>query len=246
MISYKKYEMTLKEQITAWGTGIGLAAAVSYTFYRSIWVFLALVPGVLFYVRYRKWEFQKKRLLELKLQFKEGIRILASSLGAGYSVENALAVSQRELNLLYGSNDMVGREFAYMVQQMKTNRPIEVLMLDFAERSGLEEMENFAAVFGAAKRSGGRLVPIIQHTADMIQDKIQIQEEIRTLTASRQFEQKIMNVLPFFIIFYIDQTSPGLFDVMYQTMLGRIVMTVCLVIYAAAILLAGKILNIPI
>ena len=80
----------------------------------------------------------------------------------------------------------------------------------------------------------------------MIQDKIQIQEEIRTLTASRQFEQKIMNVLPFLIIFYIDQTSPGMFDVMYQTILGRVVMTVCLVIYLAAILFARNILDIPV
>ena len=133
-----------------------------------------------------------------------------------------------------------------MVQQMKMNRSVEILMLDFADRSGLEEVENFAAVFGAAKRSGGRLVPIIQHTADMIQDKIQIQEEIRTLTASRQFEQKIMNVLPFLIIFYIDQTSPGMFDVMYQTILGRVVMTVCLVIYLAAIVFARNILDIPV
>lgn len=226
--------------------GVGLAAAISYTFYRSIWVFLALLPGVVFYVRYRKQELQKKRLLDLKLQFKEGIRILASSLGAGYSVENALAVSRKELELLYGSKDMIGWEFAYMVQQMKMNRSVEILMLDFADRSGLEEVENFAAVFGAAKRSGGRLVPIIQHTADMIQDKIQIQEEIRTLTASRQFEQKIMNVLPFLIIFYIDQTSPGMFDVMYQTILGRVVMTVCLVIYLAAILFARNILDIPV
>ena len=88
--------------------GVGLAAAISYTFYRSIWVFLALLPGVVFYVRYRKQELQKKRLLDLKLQFKEGIRILASSLGAGYSVENALAVSRKELELLYGSKDMIG------------------------------------------------------------------------------------------------------------------------------------------
>lgn len=238
--------MTFQEWVTAWAMGIGLAAAVSYTFYRSVWVFLALCPGVAFYVRYRKQELQRKRLLELKLQFKEGIRILASSLGAGYSVENALAASQKELELLYGSRDMIGLEFAYMVQQTKTNRPVEILMMDFAARSGLEEVENFAAVFGAAKRSGGRLVPIIQHTADMIQDKIQIQEEIRTLTASRQFEQKIMNVLPFFMIFYMDQTSPGLFDVMYETALGRGVMTVCFVLYLTAIVLARKILNIPV
>lgn len=228
----------------AWGTGAGIAAAVAYTFYRSVWVFLALLPASYLYVRRRKKELKKKRQLELKLQFREAIRLLASSLGAGYSVENALSVSRKELELLYGSRGMMAQEFAYMAQQTKMNRPVESLMTEFALRSGLEEVENFAAVFGAAKRSGGRLVPIIQHTADMIRDKIQIQEEIRTLTASRQFEQKIMNVLPFFISFYIDQTSPGFFDVMYQSVMGRIVMTACLVIYITSVALAKKILDI--
>ncbi len=42
------------------------------------------------------------------------------------------------------------------------------------------------------------------------------------MTAARVFEQKIMNGIPFGIILYIDFTSPGFFQSMYQTWLGRI------------------------
>ena len=66
------------------------------------------------------------------------------------------------------------------------------------------------------------------------------------MTASRQFEQKIMNLLPFFIILYIDITSPGFFDLMYTTGIGRILMTGCLVVYGLAIWIAGRILDIKV
>ena len=53
------------------------------------------------------------------------------------------------------------------------------------------------------------------------------------MLASRIFEQKIMNLIPFLIVLYIDLTSPGFFSVMYRTWMGRGVMTMCLAAYGA-------------
>ncbi len=65
--------------------------------------------------------------------------------------------------------------------------------------------------FCSCKRSGGELTDIISQTAGIIRDKIQVQEEIHTMTAARVFEQKIMNGIPFGIILYIDLYISGLF-----------------------------------
>lgn len=238
------YRLSQVEWIQGILTGVGICGLVSYTFYRSIPVFVLFLPAALFYPLYWKKELKKQRLHQLGLQFKEGIMMLSASLSAGYSIENALAVSGRELDLLYGSKGMINREFAYMVQQIRMNRPVEAVMTDFGERSGLEDVENFAAIFGAAKRSGGQLVPVIRHTAELIQDKIQVQQELQTLTASKQFEQKIMNLIPFLIILYIDLTSPGFFHLMYETVMGRVIMSVCLAVYLFSYLLSQKLLEI--
>lgn len=182
----------------------------------------------------------------LASQFKEGMAVLASALSAGYSVENALAVSEQELSLLYGRDGLITREFSGMVQQLRMNRTAEQLLSDLADRSGLEDIWNFSEVFSAAKRSGGDLGSIMRHTADVIRDKMQVKEEIATLTASKQFEQKIMNMIPFFIVFYVDSTSPGFFSQMYGTGLGRMLMRVCLVVYLAAYAMSQKILAIEV
>ena len=111
-----------------------------------------------------------------------------------------MAVSLEELRLLYGEQGLIVREFSGMVQQIRTNRNVEQVLAEFAGRSGLEDVQNLAEVLGIGKRTGGDLGSIMRHTAEVIRDKMQVKEEIITLTTSRQFEQKIMNMIPFFII----------------------------------------------
>ena len=129
---------------------------------------------------------------------------------------------------------------------VRMNRPVEQLLMEFGARSGLEDVDHFAQVFAAARRSGGELVGIIHYTAGIIRDKVQVQEEIHTITASKVFEQKIMNSIPFLIVLYIDLTSPGFFRVMYETYMGRVVMTVCLAVYLGALILSKKVLEIEV
>lgn len=141
---------------------------------------------------------------------------------------------------------MIVQETGYMVRQMEMNRPVEELLEDFALRSGLEEAENFTRIFVIARRSGGRLVSIIERTVQVMGDRSQVKEEIQTLTASKRFEQRIMNLIPVLMVLYIDWTSPGFFTVMYTTILGRVLMTGCLLVYLASVWLAQKILDIEV
>ena len=223
--------------------GCGLA---SYVFYRSVAVFLILIPAGVCYPLLRKEHLKKERARQLELQFKEGIQVLSSFLSAGYSLENGLTLSIKELEVLFGRREMITEEFRILSDGIRMNRPAEELFMDFGRRSGLEDVDNFAQVLSAAKRSGGELVEIIRQTAGIIRDKVQVKEEIHTMLASRIFEQKIMNLIPFLIVLYIDLTSPGFFSVMYRTWMGRGVMTMCLAAYAGALVLAGKILDIEV
>ena len=87
---------------------------------------------------------------------------------------------------------------------------------------------------------------IIARTAEIIGEKIRIQEEILTATASRRMEQKIMSAIPILIVVYIELTSPGFFENLYSTMGGRILMTICLGIYLVSCQLAKSFLEIEI
>lgn len=226
--------------------GTAVCGILSYTFYRSVTAFFLMLPFGFFYPLYEKRRLEKRRRMELAVQFKEAMVILASSLNAGFSVENALAVSREELFLLYGEEGMIVKEFSYMVQQIKMNQSVERALSDFADRTGIEDIRSLSEVFSVAKRSGGDLSSIMRRTAEMIRDKMQVREEIQTMNASKQFEQRIMNLIPFMIVFYVELSSPGFFDQMYGTMMGRVLMSVCLLVYLISFLLAKRILDIEV
>ena len=141
---------------------------------------------------------------------------------------------------------MILQEFEYMAHLVYVNVPIEKAFEDFGERSGIDDIRNFAKVVRIAKRSGGELIGIINHTAGVIHDKTKIKEEILTLTAAKRFEQKIMNLFPIFIILYVDLTSPGFFTVMYTTFIGKAAMSICLLLYIFAMYISDRLLNIEV
>jgi tight adherence protein B len=47
-------------------------------------------------------------------------------------------------------------------------------------------------------------------------------------------------------VIYIDLTSPGFFQLMYTTAIGKVVMTVCMVLYVLAFFISRKIMSIEI
>lgn len=171
---------------------------------------------------------------------------LIASLEAGYSVENAITKTYKELTLLFGSKSYICTELASMVKALRNNQNIEELFYDFGQRSGIEDIRDFGDIFKISKRSGGDLTGILKHSAEIITDKIEVHRKIDSLIASKKFESTIMNYVPFGIIFYIDLTSPGFFDSLYHNLFGIILMTVLLIIYLLAYLLSERITTINI
>lgn len=235
------YEL-LKDMVV----GLAILLCISYFFYHSFIPVILLSPLLIVYRKLCEIERERLRRQKLSLQFKDGILAVSAALKAGYSIENAFHEAYKDLCHLYKPEDEILQEFLYINRQLANNMVLESLLLDFAKRSRVEEIKDFAEVFSIAKRSGGNLNKIIEHTALLIGEKIQVKRDIQTILAARKFEQKVMNVVPLFILFYIDITSPGFFNPMYGNPGGICIMTICLIVYFAAFLLSGKIVAIKI
>ena len=165
---------------------------------------------------------------------------------AGNSVENAFRRAYSDLKSLYGEEADITKEFLVIGRGLENNLILEKMLLDFGNRSGVEDIKDFADIFAVAKRTGGNLKEIIADTVEIISDKIEMKRSLRILISEKQFEQKIMSVIPFFILIYIGMTSPGYFDSLYHSLSGIGIMTACLIAYIVAILWGMKIAAIEI
>ncbi|MBQ4563139.1 MAG: type II secretion system F family protein [Lachnospiraceae bacterium] len=215
--------------------------ALAYSFYQSWLAVPALIPvGIAWFIHSLREE-RRKQIERGRSSFRDGMRSISAALSAGYSPENAVREAAQELRLLYGERDIVVREFRLMVQKLNLNRPVETVIQEAAEELGMEDLRSFAEVFGVAKRSGGQLVSIIADTIDVMEEKQQTQDEVATMLSGKQFEQQILTVFPLALIAYLNLSAGEFFQILYTTWLGRMIMTICLVVYLGAAALSWRI-----
>lgn len=226
--------------------GFLVLLVIAEVFYSSILAVIFLSPLLIPIYRRRKRSTEEKRQQELVLEFKECMNSILTALKAGYSCENAFREATGEMEFLYGSRSEIGKELSLIAGGLDNNIPLEKLLMQFAERSHSEEIQDFAEVFAVARRSGGDMAEILRRTISQIQDRIDVEREIQILVSSKRLEQLIMDIVPFGIIAYIGVSAHGFFDVMYHNTAGILVMTVCLVIYGAAFWLSEKIIAIEV
>lgn len=171
---------------------------------------------------------------------------MASGMRVGYSVENAWKETEKEMRMLYPEQNVLGDELDLIVRQIRLQVPVEQVLEEFAGRVNLEDVTNFVLVFKAAKRSGGDMIGIMKNTVRQIGDKIDVKREIDTLLAAKQYEFRVMCVIPYVMIAYMRLSFPEFMSALYGNALGIGVMSVCLVIFVCACLLGAKLIRIEV
>ena len=245
-IFYDTYIFTKKEWILYGIQSIGIVTMLGYFFYGSVKWALLLSPLVIVLLKRKQRELCKKRKQELLNQFKDMLTSLNNSLQAGYSLENALSETYKDMLYFRGEDSLIVRELAFIRTGIKNGRTPEEMLEDLGERSCEDDIFDFANILAIGKKNGGNMNEIIKSGVAVIEEKIETKQEIKTLLSAKKLESRIMSVIPFFIILYIGITSKGYFDTLYQTLGGHIFMTVCLIVYLTAVSLAGRIVEIQV
>ena len=73
-----------------------------------------------------------------------------------------------------------------------------------------------------------------------------MEREIETINNSKKYEQRIMDIVPLIMILYVNFTSGNMMSVMYNTLIGKLIMTICLLLYTVAFIIGEKITNISV
>lgn len=244
--NYESYRFTWKDWFEYAFKLFIKGSVICYLFYNTYKAWILIIPfGVLDYkaLKRKKLENQKR---ELTLQFKSMMESIAAALSAGYSLEKAFGEAKRDLLLIYPVQVSIFGELDHIMSGMQMNVPVERLMQEFGKRSGVDDISDFANVVTVAKQSGGNLIHIIQKTVNRIADKIAVEEEIETMITAKKYEEKVMMVMPYGILFYLRISNDGFFDVLYGNGIGVFLMTVFLAVIYGADIWAQKIMEIQV
>ena len=234
------------EYLLALAKGILLIGIISYLFYGTWICTILFSPYLIWYIK--SWEKQlvKKKQSKFRLQFKEAIQSLSAALNVGYSVENAMRETIKDLKGIYKKDDMILREFSYMIRQLQMNVSVETVLQDFAQRTADEDVQTFVTVFNMAKRSGGDTMEIIRNAVRQMGEKIDVKREITTLVSGKKLELKIMTMIPLGMVLYMKISFPEFLDVLYGNIAGVIIMSICLLVYVVAYEMGRRIVEIEV
>lgn len=221
--------------------GGGVSLFFAYFFYRSVWAIPFMIPFGIVSIGMRKRKQEEKNRCYHLEQFKECILSVEASLQAGYAVENAFIESIRDMKMMFGEHSKIVQELCFIQTGLRNNETLERLLFAMADGSGIPEILEFAEVFSIAKRNSGNVSEVIDLYCVIISQKLEIRQEIQTVLAAKRLEQKVMNVMPFGMVIYLDITNPGYFEMLFHNLTGVVLMSACLAIYVAAYIWSEKI-----
>lgn len=260
MLNYKCYILSFSEKIiyyfiSFFGGGIvGLVFFSGFfksegnptfaTYISDIVIFVLVgffVSRLLFstYVVKRK----EKRDKKLRNQFRDLLDSLSASFSSGANSNDAFATMCEDMIQQHGVDSYIAKESIEILNGTKQNISISEMLKSFAERSGNEDIENFADVYYIALEKGSDLKTVIRRTHTIISDRIAVNDEIQTKLASNKLQHTVMSIMPIGIVAMLRLTNESIAN-SFSTPLGIIVNVIAISAFVGSYILGQKICDI--
>lgn len=261
--NYKVYYMSILEKILYFLLAFIVGAAVGYLFYGGIGkdeygdpttltkVLNIMIPGIVgaiagkLFVPVRNQQIIDKNRHKLNSQFRDMLEALTTSIGAGKNVRDSFKSVYDDLKVQYDEDAFILKELEIILDGMNNNVDVEELLMDFGIRSGNDDIYSFANVFKISYRKGGNIKDTIRTTHEILNDKMEINEDIETIVTSNKTEQNIMILMPIALIAMIKMMSAD-FAANFVTPVGIISTTVAVIMFVAAYFIGRAILDIKV
>lgn len=260
MMNYRVYYMSVGQKI-AYSFAIfalgGIAGNIFYgglfkldgentiaTYISNLIVFIAVgLIALKFFLPMLTQRLKQKRDKQLKKQFIDLMETVSTSLSAGNTVTDSFINARSDLQNQYAPTDMIIVELSEIVTGMDNGKTLEEMMNAFGERSGNEDIENFANVISNCFRLGGNFKDVVKKMRDVIADKMAVADEIETKLASNKLQHNAMSVMPIVLVGMIKLMNPT-FAENLASPIGVVVVTISIAIFIGSYIWGRKIIDI--
>jgi tight adherence protein B len=187
---------------------------------------VALAAAVLGVAAWRAARRDGARRARLEAQLVPALRMMASALESGYSVQQALERVARD------GAAPIAEAFGQVTRAVELGTPLETALGTLAAQG--EDFEFFATIVAVQHRVGGDLPSLLGGLAASIQERLTVRAEVRALTAQARYSGWVLSALPFAVLGWMLLVSPGYASPLFGTDLGR-----AMLLFGGLLLAAG-------
>ena len=217
VLDYHNYEMTQGEQVLYFILAFLIGGVVSQFFYGGLFqedgvptlltyisnavafVIVGLLVGKVF-LPVRSRQLAEKRRDTLRRQFRDMLESLTASLAANSTVRDAFSSAYTDMCMQYSDDALISKELDQFRRAEQINVTLDVMMDDFAKRSGVEEIQDFNNVFQVCYGPGGNMSRVINQTHDIICERMEVEDEIQAKIHANEMELNIIVLAPVLIV----------------------------------------------
>jgi len=208
---------------------VPLLFCMGYLFYHNLpacfLLTLAAYPGK----RIHRIFLADRKQREISDQFRDLLYSFSSSFSTSRQLAEALEEAMPRLAVMHGKDAVLTVEVFAMVKKLRESGDTEErILMGFAEKCANPDIQSFVDVYIICRKSGGDLMKVIGKTIVVLLDKLDIDREIRKITAQKRYESLVIGCIPLLMLFFLQFASPDYLAVMYQTPAGRILMSLAL------------------
>ncbi len=203
---------------------------------------LALPVGSVGFFAPKFWMSMRRcrRLNALNDQLVDMLALLSNGLKVGYGLTQAIDNASRELP------DPLASELKKIVNDINLGINAEVALLNFMERAKSYDLELIVSSMLIQRKTGGNLSEVLENISHTIRERIQIQGEIRTLTAEGRLSGYVLTAMPFILVGGLQLLNPTYIGGLFETTVGRLMLGGALLLVGVGILLIRMITNVKI
>lgn len=195
-----------------------------YMLYKSIWVSAGGMIAFALYGFLNKRELEKIRDKRIQSRFMDFLLCLEPLLKTSGTFSGAFSEAVLDYKRFHGS-DEVSKHLDAAVNDFRMNSGTAEVLGTLAEKLGIEDAGAFAGSMAVCESTGGNAVEVTARTTELLVGRIRIMCDISTVLSGKIFEQKIITLMPFFLLGLLAAAAGSYLEPLYTTGAGRIIMT---------------------
>ncbi|MBR2673905.1 MAG: hypothetical protein IKE52_00380 [Mogibacterium sp.] len=216
-------------------------------FYRNMFFSLIVLPFAKKIQSFVEEQLADRRRRRYLAEFKDFLFMASTAIGAGRSMKDAIGESISSLENIHGKDAALVRDLKKAYERMEMGRENDISVLEeMSEATGLEDVNDFVTIYAICKTSGASLITALNKAAGVIMEKMSIEKEIEELVRRKESEGLIILIMPALVLIFLNLFAPDYIAPMYESLAGRLIMSMTAVGTAAVYMMIRKITSVEI
>lgn len=183
---------------------------------------------------------RKKRLNRLVEQLPDVFEMLSQALRAGHSLASGMQLIAKEMP------DPAGTEFGRVFHEQNLGLKIEDALKNLADRTDTLDVRFFVTAVLIQRQTGGDLAEVLDKIGSVIRERIKLFGTVQALTAEGRLSGYVLLALPIIVFLVMLQVNREYADLLITNPLGKMMLTVGVIMQLMGWAMIKKIVNIKV